>query len=296
MHRENWQAVYLNQDRVLSALKSFESIIFLAGGTGLHRFVLSTAYRHSEDLDFFFPRLYPKEEAIKVANSLIETVSKNPKIKLEDKRWFKEEQTYRAWYSFEDNNEIIKVELLNFTAHRVYDKSFLDKSIPFRTENLYNLLLYKLKALCDRPDTIKDLFDLYFILRSLPKLSLEELIYNLNLKFQEAINIRYEKEDIINALKHNLRWDIEVGECEYFYDLQSEIKEFQLFLKESLVNNKILDCSYGTRVAKRAQEFDLDINSYLELVEVIESNSFFANEVKKYYQGYRGCIKTESNS
>ena len=31
MHRDDWNAVYLNQDRILQALKSLENEIFLAG-------------------------------------------------------------------------------------------------------------------------------------------------------------------------------------------------------------------------------------------------------------------------
>ena len=281
MHRDNWEAVYINQDRILKALKPLEADIFLAGGTGLHRFVLPLAYRHSEDLDFFFPALCSKEEAIKIANKMTKAILQDLKIKLEDKRWFKDEQTYRAWYSFKDNNEIIKVELLNFTCQRLYDKSFITKNIPFRTENLYNLLLYKLKALCDRPDTIKDLFDLYFIFRSLPRLFVKDVIRDLNLKFQEAINIKYEKKDIINALKHNLKWDIEISNNNYIYDLQNEISEFQIHLKESLQNNEILDFSYQTKIKSRANYFELDTNSYLELIDVIESNNFWVEEVKK---------------
>ena len=64
MHREDWDAVYLNQDRILNSLKGLESDIFMAGGTGLHRFVLDKPYRHSEDLDFFFPALRDNEEII----------------------------------------------------------------------------------------------------------------------------------------------------------------------------------------------------------------------------------------
>jgi len=77
----------------------------------------------------------------------------------------------------------------------------------FKTENLYNLLLYKLKALCDRPDTIKDLFDIYFILRDLSYIEIDELIKDLNIKFENAINLRYERQDIIWALKKDLKWD-----------------------------------------------------------------------------------------
>jgi len=38
MYREDWEAVYLNQNRLLKAFKRLEDKIFLAGGTGLQRF------------------------------------------------------------------------------------------------------------------------------------------------------------------------------------------------------------------------------------------------------------------
>ena len=50
MHRDNWNGVFENQDRILKQLKPLENEMFLAGGTGLQRFVLPKAYRHSEDL------------------------------------------------------------------------------------------------------------------------------------------------------------------------------------------------------------------------------------------------------
>ena len=62
MYRDDWQAVYLNQDRLLKAFKELENKIFLAGGTGLQRFLLPRPYRHSEDLDFFFPALQEKKD------------------------------------------------------------------------------------------------------------------------------------------------------------------------------------------------------------------------------------------
>ena len=282
MHRDNWEVVYTNQDRILEALKELDSDVFLAGGTGLHRFVLSKPYRHSEDLDFFFPTLRKKDEANRVAEKMMKAIENVPQIKLEDKRWLREEQAYRVWYSFEDNDEIVKMELLNFTCARLHDRAFLDKNIPFPTENLYNLLLYKLKALCDRPDTIKDIFDIYFILRNMPKLSIEKVITDINLKFEEAIGICYEREDIIKALKHNLKWDIEIGDIKYLYDLQSEIDEFQSLLKESMEKEKILDFSYESRILKRAKFFDLDRVSYLELIDVLEDNAFWVEEVISY--------------
>ena len=44
MHRDNWDSVFENQDKILKQLKPLENEIFLAGGTGLQRFVLPQAY------------------------------------------------------------------------------------------------------------------------------------------------------------------------------------------------------------------------------------------------------------
>ncbi len=34
MHRDDWEAVYTNQDRILEALKELDSDVFLAGNIG----------------------------------------------------------------------------------------------------------------------------------------------------------------------------------------------------------------------------------------------------------------------
>ena len=39
--------------------------------------------------------------------------------KLENIKWIKDEKAYRMFYSFKENNEIIKIELLNFTCCRL---------------------------------------------------------------------------------------------------------------------------------------------------------------------------------
>jgi len=285
VHREDWDAVYLNQDRILNSLKGLESDIFLAGGTGLHRFVLDKPYRHSEDLDFFFPALRDNEEVASVVKQITDRIASIPGATIEEIRRIKEERAFRLWCSFEDNDEIVKVEFLNFTCKRFGEDDFITQNVPFKTENLYNLLLYKLKALCDRPDTIKDLFDLYFIFRDLPSLSIEQVISDLNAKFEDAIGIRYEKSHIIQALEHDLKWDIEIGEIEHLYDLQSEVNAFQGYLKEAIANEVIIDFSYQKRIKQRAKVFDLDTSSYLELVDVLEENSFWIDEVKRW-----GCF------
>lgn len=57
MHRNDWDSLFKNQDKILEQLKPLSYKMFLAGGTGLQRFVLPTAYRNSEDLDFFFRKI-----------------------------------------------------------------------------------------------------------------------------------------------------------------------------------------------------------------------------------------------
>ena len=255
--------------------------MFLAGGTGLQRFVLPKAYRHSEDLDFFFTSLKTKEEIDIIKNKILVLMSKISDVKLENIKWIKDEKAYRMFYSFKENDEIIKIELLNFTCCRLKDFSFINSDI-FRTENLYNLLLYKLKALCDRPDTIKDLFDLYFILRELEKINIKTLIEDINKKFEDAIGIKYSIENIISSLNHNLDWDIEIGEhINHLHDLKLEIDLFQKELKNAFAQKDILDFSYNSKIQKKALELGLNKNDY---VDVIEDNQFLVEEWNKYFR------------
>jgi len=78
VHREDWNVVYINQDRILNSLKGLNADIFLAGGTGLHRFVLARAYRHSEDLDFFFPSLFKNEDVATVVKQITDVIRSIP--------------------------------------------------------------------------------------------------------------------------------------------------------------------------------------------------------------------------
>lgn len=281
MHRDDWESVFLNQDKILEQLKPLNDKMFLAGGTGLQRFVLPTAYRHSEDLDFFLEKSCDKAELDSLKNEILDLMSKLPDAKLEDIRWIKDEQSWRMFYSFENNDEIVKIEILNFTCTRLKDLTFLTEDF-FRTENLYNLLLYKLKALCDRPDTIKDLFDLYFILRDLEEINISNLIEDINKKFKCAIGIEYNKENIISALNHRLEWDIEIGDhIVHLHGLELEVKAFQEELKKAFEEDDNLNFSYRTKIKQKAQEFDLDENDY---IEVIEDNQFIVEEWNKFYK------------
>ena len=250
MHRDDWESVFNNQDKILAQLKPLNNRIFLAGGTGLQRFVLPTPYRHSEDLDFFLEKLCDKTELDDIKNQILELMSEFSGAKLVDTIWIKGEESWRIFYSFGDNDEIIKIEILNFTCCRLKDLTFLNND-TFRTENLYNLLLYKLKALCDRPDTIKDLFDIYFILRDLEEINISKLIEDINEKFKEAIQIEYTKENIISSLNHRLDWDIEIGEhITHLHGLKSVIDSFKKELKSSFEEDTTLNFFYKTIMKK----------------------------------------------
>ncbi len=282
MHRDDWEAVYRNQDRILHALKGLEDEIFLAGGTGLQRFVLPRAYRHSEDLDFFFPKLQDKNRVFEVGERMAELIRTIPGAIVEETRRIKEENAFRLWCSFEDNNETVKIELLNFTCSRFKDADFIPH--PFKTENLYNILLYKLKALCDRPDTIKDLFDLYFIFRDLPPIETDELISDLNEKFENAIGLQYNERHLVRALEHNLKWDIEIADIAHPHDLKEEIESFGRTLHDALESKSLLDFSYKKRIQNNAAKYDLDEKSYLELIDVLDENAFLMEEILKIFK------------
>lgn len=282
MHRDDWQSVFINQDKILKILKPLEKEMFLAGGTGLQRFVLPMPYRHSEDLDFFFPDLKTKQELDEMKNKILELMDSLRDAKLDrDPIWIKDEQSWRMFFSFEDNDEIIKIELLNFTCTRIKDLTFVNQDV-FKTENLYNLLLYKFKALCDRPDTIKDLFDIYFILRSSSAINIKTLLDHMNQKFYDAIGIKYTKEDIVKSLSHRLDWDIEIGDhINHLHGLKLEINSFQEELKASFEYDENLDFSYTSRISKKAKEFELTNEEYIDL---IEDNQFVVDEWKKLYE------------
>lgn len=280
MHRDDWTSVFQNQDKILMQLKPLEDEMFLAGGTGLQRFVLPMAYRYSEDLDFFFSKLKTNKELEAIKNKILELILKLDGVELDrEPIWIKDEKSWRMFFNFNDNDEIIKIELLNFTCDRLEDLSFESEEI-FKTENLYNLLLYKLKALCDRPDTIKDLFDIYFILRDLGALDINKILDNINQKFEKAIGIRYSAQNIVNVLSHKLKWDIDVGDnIKYLYGMQLEVELFQKELQEVFMAGKTLDFSFVSKINKKASEYELEPDDY---IEIIEDNQFIIYEWKKY--------------
>jgi len=147
-----------------------------------------------------------------------------------------------------------------------------------RIENPYNLLLYKLKALCDRTDTIKDLFDIYFLFKILKPINLNQMLLDLEFKFLETTGYVYNAETIINALNITRRWDIVLtGESKMHYAMKEAIIAFQNdFANTLLLAPKELDFSYATYLKKQMEKNNC--STVEEYLSFFEENAFIEEE------------------
>lgn len=279
--RSNWDEVYANQKIILHTLKEIDEI-FLAGGTAVQCYLLATKYRESEDLDFFVDHEMSAKESSKLARKVIAVLSKNKQFhSLRHKKT--EDGTHRIFCAIDDTSEIIKIELLNFTTDRFGDLDFcMHKDFP-RIENPYNLLLYKLKALCDRTDTIKDLFDIYFLFKILKSINLKQMLLDLEFKFLETTGYVYNIETIVNALNITRRWDIVLtGDTKIQYAMKEAIVSFQNdFASTLLLAPKVLDFSYETYLNRKMKENACEkVDDYLSF---FEENEFVEREIRSLF-------------
>jgi len=149
-----------------------------------------------------------------------------------------------------------------------------------KTDDAYNLLLYKLKALCDRTDTIKDLFDIYFLFKVLKPINLKQMLLDLEFKFLETTGYVYNTETLINALNITQRWDIVLAEEESLhYAMKEAIVSFQNdFATQLLLAPKELDFSYEKYVQEKMEINGCDnVDDYLVF---FEENGFLEREIK----------------
>jgi len=275
--RNNWNEVYANQKVVLQTLAVIDEI-FLAGGTAVQCYLLKEKYRESEDLDFFVERDMSSKESSKLARKMIATLNQNKQLH-SIRHKITEEGTHRIFCLVGDSLEVIKIELLNFTADRFGDLDFLThKDFP-RIENPYNLLLYKLKALCDRTNTVKDLFDIYFLFKILKPINLKQMLLDLEFKFLETTGYVYGSERIINALNVTRRWDITLtGDKKIHHAMKEAIIQFQNdFATTLLLAPKELDFSYERYLKTKMQENNCEkAEDYLTF---FEENAFVEKEI-----------------
>lgn len=286
--RNDWSAVYLAQNTILDALKEIEPLIF-GGGTAIHRVVLNAERRESEDLDFFIDHHGGVSESSALAVSIRKVLKDDARIEILNYHYRPEEQSHRFTCICEGSDEVVKVELLDFTGGRFGDYSFTHSPLYPKTENSYNLILYKMKALCDRQDTIKDLFDLYFLFREQNKpINIKDLLIDLELKFKATTGYDYGVEEITKALNAKYRkWDI--IEKNVFGCASTEISDavygFRDELFEAFIDPDVLtlELSHRDYINKRLKKYDFEI-TVKEYIDIIEPNSFVEQLTKEYFE------------
>lgn len=278
----NWKEVYQNQKVILKTLQNIDEI-FLAGGTAVQCYLIGGKYRESEDLDFFIPYEMKNKECANLSRKMLDALRSNKS--LHSIRHIKtEDGTHRIFCNVKNSHEIIKIELLNFTADRRGDLTFLSHEDFPRIENPYNVLLYKLKALCDRTDTIKDLFDIYFLFKQLEPINLKEMLLDLEFKFLETTGYVYNIESLVNALNITRRWDITLlDENQTHYAMKEAVINFQNnFANTLLLAPELLDFSYASYLKEKMKESGCD--SVDEYLSFYENNTFIEKECRKMYE------------
>ena len=115
----------------------------------------------------------------------------------------------------------------------------------------------------------------------MPPIETDELISDLNAKFERAIGLRYDPGHLVRALGHNLKWDIEIADIAHPHGLVEEVESFRQTLRDALESESPLDFSYKSRIRNNAAKYDLDEKSYLELIDMLEVNAFWAEEILK---------------
>jgi len=285
--RNNWDDVYQGQEIILDALKGIEVLIF-GGGTAIHRAVLSNERRESEDIDFFIDHYCGIGESSLHAGTIKNALMNSEKISILNYLITEEEKSHRFFCVCNGSDEVIKVELLDFTAGRFGDTHFISADLFPKVENAYNLILYKMKELCDRQDTIKDLYDLYFLFREHTEpIQIKDLLMDLQLKFKGITGYDYGVIEIVKALDaKNRAWDIieknvfntrSEDIAKAIYDFRDELRE--AFLDESVE----FALSHRHYIQNKTAVYGFEITP-LEYLDVVEPNPFIAALAAEFIQ------------
>ena len=146
------QVLYPFQDEIFKLFHSDH--FYLSGGTCLSRFYYQ--HRYSEDLDFFYDGyLFPKEEFNIQFQDVVNRISDNFQIELAvNGDYFKR-------IFIEKDDVILKTEFI-FENYKNIGQRININGIQIDSKE--NIATNKLTAIYDRK-TIKDFFDLYFLLQ-----------------------------------------------------------------------------------------------------------------------------------
>lgn len=157
------QKLFLTHFLTSPLLESF----YLTGGTALSAFFFH--HRLSEDLDFF------SQETVGIETILpfIKSVPQVTEVQYERKY---DRKIFLLRYS---SSRVMKVEFTSYPFPRLEDGPQVEK---IQIDSLKDILVNKLMALTDRRDA-KDYVDLYCAAERYPKLDIEQLIAQTEMKF-----------------------------------------------------------------------------------------------------------------
>jgi len=83
------------------------------------------------------------------------------------------------------------------------------------------------------------------------------------------------------GIEKRFKMGLKIINISYPYDLKEEIDSFKVSLCNVFENEKILDFSYSTRIKRNALKYDIDEKTYLELIDILEDNAFWVDEVRR---------------
>jgi len=148
------KSLYPLQDQIFQLIQNDR--FYLSGGTCLSRFYFQ--HRYSEDLDFFYDGINsPKEEFERAIIDLFNRVGERFKLEITVSG-----EHFRRAFIHKDET-ILKVELIYENYRGIGERK---KTGDIYIDSKENIATNKLTAIYDRK-TVKDFFDLYFLLRGL---------------------------------------------------------------------------------------------------------------------------------
>lgn len=211
--------LYPMQDEIFSMMESDK--FYLTGGTCLSRFYYH--HRYSDDLDFFFlGNVFPKQDFEAEFNEVQKIISKKFKTKLEISSDY-----FKRLYAYDKNENPLKLEF-------VYE-NFLTVKDPIQNGNILldtkeNILANKFSAIHGRK-TVKDYFDLYFLLKEFP---ISKGIEGSQLK-QAPLNYEGTVLSLIGGNLEGIVYMIkEISESEFQQSRENLVKELLNYAKTIL--------------------------------------------------------------
>ena len=166
-----------NQKNLLKLLSKEKSIcanFYLTGGTALAEFYLH--HRLSEDLDFFSEQEFEAQNVSVILRKIQKSAGVN---KIEYQQSFN-----RNLFFLYTNADMIKTEFTYFPFARIEQKKTFDGLF---IDSLIDIAVNKVFTIYQKPRP-RDFIDIYLILKNNPSLTIDSLINNAQIKFDNYID------------------------------------------------------------------------------------------------------------